>query len=156
MNNDVQENAGVIAPPPLIYLGSLLLGLLLNRAFPVVFLPQKVARVLGSLLVGSAIPAQIWFFLTMQRARTPISPSEPVRQVVTTGPFRLSRNPAYVSLTILYVGIASLVNTLWPILLLPAVLAVIQRGVIEREERYLERKFGEEYLRYKARVPRWI
>ncbi len=156
MSDNVQENAGVIAPPPLIYLGSLLLGLLLNRAFPIAFLPWKVARVLGSLLVGSAIPAQIWFFLTMQRAHTPISPSEPVRQVVTTGPFRLSRNPAYVSLTILYVGIASLVNTLWPILLLPAVLAVIQRGVIEREEHYLERRFGEEYLRYKARVPRWI
>ena len=56
----------------------------------------------------------------------------------------------------MYVGVASFANALWAILLLPATLFVVQRGVMEREERYLERKFGEEYLRYKARVRRWI
>jgi protein-S-isoprenylcysteine O-methyltransferase Ste14 len=56
----------------------------------------------------------------------------------------------------IYAGISSLANALWAILLLPAALVVVQRGVIEREERYLERKFGEEYLRYKERVRRWI
>jgi protein-S-isoprenylcysteine O-methyltransferase Ste14 len=72
------------------------------------------------------------------------------------GPFRHTRNPGYLSLTMIYAGLASLANALWAILLLPAALLVIQRGVIEREERYLERRFGEEYLRYKARVRRWI
>ena len=76
--------------------------------------------------------------------------------MVTQGPFQYTRNPAYLSMTIIYTGISSLVNALWAILLLPVALLVIQRGVIEREERYLERKFGEEYIRYKAQVRRWI
>jgi protein-S-isoprenylcysteine O-methyltransferase Ste14 len=59
-------------------------------------------------------------------------------------------------MTMMYAGIAALANALWAIVFLPVALLVIQRGVIEREERYLERKFGEEYLNYKARVRRWI
>ena len=59
-------------------------------------------------------------------------------------------------MTMMYAGIAALRNALWAIVLLPVAPLVIQRGVIEREERYLERKFGEEYLSYKARVRRWI
>jgi protein-S-isoprenylcysteine O-methyltransferase Ste14 len=66
------------------------------------------------------------------------------------------RNPAYLAMTLIYAGIASLANALWATLLLPVALLVIQRGVIEREERYLEGKFGEEYLSYKERVRRWI
>jgi protein-S-isoprenylcysteine O-methyltransferase Ste14 len=76
--------------------------------------------------------------------------------MVTEGPFRYTRNPAYLSMAMIYAGISSLANALWAILLLPATLLVVQRGVIEREERYLERKFGEEYLRYKERVHRWL
>jgi protein-S-isoprenylcysteine O-methyltransferase Ste14 len=72
------------------------------------------------------------------------------------GPFRYTRNPAYLSMTMMYAGIAALRNALWAIVVLPVALLVIERGVIEREERYLEGKFGEEYLSYKARVRRWI
>jgi protein-S-isoprenylcysteine O-methyltransferase Ste14 len=79
-----------------------------------------------------------------------------VSHVVSEGPFRYTRNPAYLSMAMIYTAIASLANALWAIIMLPIALLVIQRGVIEREERYLERKFGEEYLRYKARVRRWI
>jgi protein-S-isoprenylcysteine O-methyltransferase Ste14 len=92
----------------------------------------------------------------MRHAGTPANPYKPVSRMVTDGPFRYTRNPAYLSMTRVYTGIASLTNALWAILLLPVALLVIQRGVIEREERYLERKFGEEYLRYKAQVRRWI
>ena len=92
----------------------------------------------------------------MWRARTPIDPRKSVARLVTHGPFRFTRNPSYLSFAVYYVGIASLVNTRWPLFLLPLVLLVVQRGVIEREEQYLERKFGQEYLRYKARVRRWI
>ena len=72
------------------------------------------------------------------------------------GPFRYTRNPGYLSMAMIYAGIAARANALWAILVLPVALLVIQRGVIEREERYLERKFGEEYLRYKTTVRRWI
>ena len=97
-----------------------------------------------------------WFEWAMRQADTPTSPYKPVERIATDGPFRYSRNPGYLSMAMIYAGIGSLANALWAILLLPAALLVIRRGVIEREERYLERKFGEEYLRYKARVGRWI
>ena len=156
MAEDERNNAGVVAPPPLIYLGPLVLGLLLNRRFPAPFLPRGMTRILGWPLLGGGILLMGWFFLTMRRAGTPVNPQEPVSRLVVNGPFRYSRNPAYLSLAVIYAGISSLADALWAVLLLPATLLVIQRGVIEREERYLERKFGEDYLRYKARVRRWI
>jgi protein-S-isoprenylcysteine O-methyltransferase Ste14 len=85
-----------------------------------------------------------------------IRTDQPVPRLVTDGPFRYTRNPGYPGLTILYSEIAELRNALWAILLLPVVVYVIQREVIGREERYLERTFGEEYLAYKARVRRWV
>jgi protein-S-isoprenylcysteine O-methyltransferase Ste14 len=153
---DEQDNAGVVAPPPLIYLGSLALGLLLDRKFRVPFLPRGMRRILGWPLLVGGVSLMSWFVFTMRRADTPIDPREPVSNLVTDGPFRYTRNPAYLSMAMIYAGISSLANALSAIVLLPATLFVVQRGVIEREERYLERKFGEEYLCYKARVRRWI
>jgi protein-S-isoprenylcysteine O-methyltransferase Ste14 len=89
-------------------------------------------------------------------ADTTLRIDKSVSSLVQAGPFRYSRNPGYLSLTMLYAGTAILRNALWAILLLPLVLCVIQREVIEREERYLERIFGEEYLAYKRRVRRWV
>ena len=76
--------------------------------------------------------------------------------LTTDGPFSYSCNPAYLGLAMIYAGIAVIRNSLWAILLLPAVLFVIQRELIGREERYLERVFGDEYLDYKMRVRRWL
>jgi len=156
MSSDEQDKAGIIAPPPLIYLGTLFFGLLLNRRFPITFLPRTIARSLGWPLLGGGVLLLGWFEWTLRHAGTPASPYKPVSHIVTGGPFHYTRNPGYLSMTMIYTGIASLANAVWAILLLPVALLVIQRGVIEREERYLERKFGEEYLGYKARVRRWI
>ncbi len=92
----------------------------------------------------------------MHGAHTTRRTDKPVSSLVQDGPFRYSRNPGYLSLAMIYAGIAILRNALWAILLMPLVLYVIQREVIEREERYLERTFGEEYLAYKRRVRRWV
>jgi len=156
MSSDDQDKAGIVAPPPLIYLGALVFGLLLNRRFPATFLPSKITRTLGWPLLSGGVLLLGWFEWALRHAGTPASPYKPVSHVVTDGPFQYTRNPGYLSMTVIYTGIASLANALWAILLLPVALLVIQRGVIEREERYLERKFGEEYLRYKAQVRRWI
>ncbi len=153
---DERDNAGVVAPPPLIYLVPLALGLLLDRKFRVPFLPRGASRALGCPLVVGGISLMGWFSFTMRRADTPIDPREPASNLATDGPFRYTRNPGYLAGAISYAGIASLTNALWVILTLPVMLLMMQRAVIEREERYLERKFGEEYLRYKARVRRWI
>jgi protein-S-isoprenylcysteine O-methyltransferase Ste14 len=92
----------------------------------------------------------------MARAGTSFRTERPTTAIVTAGPFRYSRNPIYVALTLLYLGIGMVLNALWVLLLIVPVIAVMQRGVIAREERYLERKFGDEYRRYQVRVRRWL
>ena len=114
-----------------------------------------MARVLGWPLLGGGLLLGR-FERAMRRTDTPSNPYEPVERIATEGPFRYTRNPGYLAMAMIYAGIASLANALWAVLLLPVALVVIQRGVIEREERYLEGKFGEEYLSYRAQVRRWI
>ena len=156
MPSDEQDKAGIVAPPPLVYLGTLVFGLLINRRFPIYFLPRRISRGLGWPLLGGGMLLLGWFEWALRRGGTPANPYKPVSRIVTEGPFRYTRNPGYLSMAMIYAGLAGLANAMWAILLLPVALLVIQRGVIEREERYLERKFGEEYLSYKARVRRWI
>ena len=90
------------------------------------------------------------------KAETNIVPLTESTTLVTSGMFTFSRNPMYLSFTVANLGIALIVNAAWPIIFLPATIAIMHYGVISREERYVERLFGEEYLRYKARVRRWI
>ena len=153
---DNQDNPGIRVPPPLIYLLPLLLGLLLDKKAHVPFLPRTAARGLGWSLLGSGGFLSRWFFITMRDADAPVRTDRPVPRLTTEGPFRYTRNPGYLCLAMIYAGIAVLRNSLWAILLLPLVVLVIQREVIGREERYLERTFAEEYLDYKRRVRRWV
>ena len=156
MTDDERDKPGVVAPPPLIHLGPLVLGLLPNGRLPVPFLSRKVTRGLRWPLLGSRVLLMNWFFWTLRSAGTPVNPEKPVSSLVTDGPFRYTRNPGYLSMAMIYTGIASLANALWAILFLPVVLVMIRHGMLEREERYLERRFGEEFIRYKEQVRRWI
>ena len=150
------DNPGVVAPPPLIYAGALASGLLANNLYPSPFLPHGISRALGwpSIVAGLAIG--LLGFREMKRAHTNVDPYKPTTAIVAEGPYRYTRNPLYVGMTLMYAGVSACANALPAALFLPAVLAVMQSGVIEREERYLERKFGDEYLGYKTRVRRWI
>ena len=156
MDEAAPDHANVVAPPLLIYAGALAAGLLLQRLAPLPFLPRPVARVVGLCLTVLSFFIGVPAFVAMRRARTNLDPRQPTTAIVTTGPYRYTRNPIYVSFTILYTGLALLANSLWAMLLLPALLIVRSRGVIAREEQYLERKFGATYLHYKARVRRWL
>ena len=156
MANDRPDNPGILVPPPLIFLLPLLAGLVLDRRVHVDLLPRGSARMIGWPLVGGAVALAGWSFQTLRSAETTTRPDKPASRVVRHGPFGYRRNPIYVSFALLYAGIAVLRNALWAVLLLPLVLMVIQREVIGREERYLERTFGEEYLDYKAKVRRWV
>ncbi len=151
-----RDNPGVVAPPPLIYAGALAAGLLVNRRYGIRFLPRALARTLGLALVACGLAVGVLGFREMRRAETTPDPYKPTTAIVSEGPFRFTRNPLYLSMTLIYCGFSVLANALPAALLLPLAQAVMRRGVIEREERYLEHKFGDEYLRYKARVPRWI
>lgn len=155
MSSNDRDIPGIVAPPPLLYAGGLLVGLGLHRLRPLPFLPPRVAPILGvALIVAGCIGvAGVWAF---HRAATSPNPWRPTTHLVVGGPFRLTRNPMYLGLTLWYLGATCWANSLWPLLLLPLVLLVMQRGVIAREERYLERKFGDEYRGYRTRVRRWL
>ena len=153
---DERDNPGIRVPPPLIYVGPLILGLMLDRRRHLPFLPRVVARGLGFSLLGGGAVLNAWFLRTIRKTDVPIRTDKPVPRLTTEGPFRYSRNPSYLALAMIYAGIASVRNSLWAVLLLAPVVWVIGREVIGREERYLERAFGEEYLTYKGRVRRWV
>jgi protein-S-isoprenylcysteine O-methyltransferase Ste14 len=151
-----QDTAGVVAPPPLIYLGGLAVGFGLEALLPGGTLPGAVRWVLGGalLLGGAALLSS--FNAAFHRTGTAVEPWKPTTAIVTTGPYRLTRNPAYLGMALVYIGIALLAHAPWALVPLPFVVLVMDRAVIAREERYLERKFGGEYLGYKTRVRRWI
>lgn len=150
------DKANVIAPPPLIFAVALVVGYIGQRANPRPVLPQAIAPWLGIglFLVSLAVSASA--LNELRKARTPVDPRKATTAIVRTGAFRLSRNPLYVSLTLVYLGVAALVNSLWIALLIVPTLGVLRFGVIGREERYLERKFGDDYRRYRAEVRRWL
>jgi protein-S-isoprenylcysteine O-methyltransferase Ste14 len=156
LKEQIPDRPGVIAPPPFIYLSGLLIGAGLQRQLPVPWLPRPLRNFLGSTLLGSAIFIIALAFRNMKHAGTNVNPTQPTTTLVTTGPYLFSRNPLYLGLTMLYTGLALLGNLFWAVLLLPVILRIINQGVIAREERYLENKFGEQYRQYKERVPRWF
>jgi protein-S-isoprenylcysteine O-methyltransferase Ste14 len=150
------DTAGVIAPPPFIYLGALGIGFGLDAAIGTGSVPSRVAVPVGAASIIGGVGLMGSFLRAFRRARTPIDPYTPSEAIVTDGPYRLTRNPAYLGMALTYAGIAIAMNVPWALVPLPVAIAVIDRGVIAREERYLERKFGTPYIDYKRRVRRWI
>jgi protein-S-isoprenylcysteine O-methyltransferase Ste14 len=146
----------VIAPPPLIFLAGLGLGFALEALLPGSSVPDALGWILGGALLLAGIVLLFLFEREFQRKKTAANPWRPTTAIASDGPYRFTRNPAYVGMALVYVGIALCSQALWVLLPLPVVLAIIDRGVIAREERYLERKFGQEYLDYKGRVRRWL
>jgi protein-S-isoprenylcysteine O-methyltransferase Ste14 len=153
--SSTESHQDIMAPPPLLFAGPWLGGLLLQRLLPAPRLPLAV-RLLGLPVMAAGFGLGGSFIWTMRRAGTPVDPYEAPTALVTEGPFRLTRNPAYVGLTLTYAGLSLLVGTLWSLLLLPGVLLAVDRGVIQREERYLEKQFGSSYSQYRHRVRRWL
>jgi protein-S-isoprenylcysteine O-methyltransferase Ste14 len=151
-----RDRPGVIAPPPLIYLASLLLGLGLNAVLPSPDSAGTVVVVVGIALIVAGALFAISFVGAFRRAGTAIDPYSPSDHLVTSGPYRLSRNPGYLGMALVYAGIVALIPAPWAYLTLAIALVVIDRGVIGREERYLGRRFGDDYGRYKAQTRRWI
>jgi protein-S-isoprenylcysteine O-methyltransferase Ste14 len=145
----------VIAPPPLLFLGPLLGGLLLGRLFRQPRMPAPV-RLLGLPLVAAGAALGGWFFSSMQRAGTPVDPYETPTALVTDGPFEFTRNPAYLCMALVYSGVSLLAGAGLPLVMLPGVVALVDQGVVRREEAFLEERFGAAYRDYRARVRRWL
>lgn len=151
----ILEEETVVQPMRFLF-GLFVSGVLLNRLFPNRLLPHRAARVLGWSLLCGGIALTSWFQWTLRRNDTSVAYKEPASNLVTDGPFNYSRNPGYLSAVLIHAGIAALANKRGMALLLPVHVLLIHYGVIEPEERYLEREFDGEYLDYKTQVRRWI
>src|SRR5215470_2407969 len=142
--------------PPLVYLASLVIGALIQLAMPLPFLPRPLTAALGASLVVVAIALFSYSVAKFRAVGTPVPARKPTTVIVRTGPYRFSRNPIYLAFSLFQLGIAIWVNSLWLLATLVAAVALIHYVVIPREEQYLERRFGAQYLEYKASVRRWL
>ena len=149
------KHAGIIAPPPLIYLATLAVALLLDAWLPLPGLPPIWAFG-GAFLLVAGLLLVFMAFSALRRAHTAASPYQASTAIVSSGPFRFSRNPVYLGMTLMYIGIGLWRHSEWTLLCLPPLLMLMHYGVILREERYLADTFGERYLRYQAGVRRWL
>ncbi len=150
------DNPGVIILPPLLYGIAFAVVLALRWFWPMPIFDNADALWPGLALVMLAVVIALWGRSTLLAAGTNVSPSLPTTAIVTSGPFRFSRNPLYMALTLLYLGLTLAVNTWWGIVVLIPLLILMHRGVILREERYLEAKFGESYRKYCSKVGRYL
>lgn len=155
-STESDDSPGVIAFPPLIWLAGAVLSGLVDLIFPSRLMNYALAGSLGMILLLMALALASWAFLTMKAVGTNVNPNKPTLAIVRQGPFRFTRNPMYLSLCVLQVGLGLLLND-WIALSLAIPLAlVLHYGVVLREESYLERKFGDQYLALKGEVRRWI
>lgn len=154
-----RDAAGPVIRPPLLFAGCLILGLVLDRALPFAFAVPEGAWLRwmaggGLLFFGIVVfAAGLWSF---SRAGTPVPGNRPVRALVTTGIHGVSRNPIYLGMFSIYAGIGLAALSPWTVILLLPLAIVMRYGVVAREEAYLERRFGDSYRDYKARVRRWL
>ncbi|HEX7553857.1 MAG TPA: isoprenylcysteine carboxylmethyltransferase family protein [Geothrix sp.] len=159
MNASDQATPGMRFPPPVAFGAGLALGFLLQHFVPFTLVGPSslpLLRLLGGgfILTGATLAASA--LITFRLAHTTVRPDRPAAELVTHGPFRLSRNPMYVSLALVQAGIALLANALWPLLLLLPALLLIRYHVIAREETYLVSRFGHDYQAYCQSVRRWL
>ena len=151
-----RDAPGVIAKPPFIYLGFLALGLVLDWLWPYPLLSETLRYIFGGALIGLGLALALASIRCFKAAGTNFDTHKPATAILTEGPYQISRNPIYIGLTAIYAGIGIALDAPWVWVLLIPTLVVMHYGVIAREERYLERKFGQEYLDYKASVRRWL
>lgn len=153
-----KDNPGVIMPPPLIYIGVLALGLLAGWAAdaPGLGLPFVPRVSAGAILSGAGLALILIAAQQFNAAGTNIPPWKPATALVTRGIYDYSRNPIYLGMALIYAGLSCFADSIIALALLPVALVVMHYGVIRREERYLEGKFGEDYRKYMRRVRRWV
>ena len=147
-------NPGLLRPP-IIFLGSILLGIALNWAWRLHFMPPRV-RLVGPLVTACAVLLFLLSYLEFRAAGTSVRGSSRSTTIVRTGPYRFSRNPIYLAFILFVLGLSVWLNNAWLLVTLIPAVGVMAMIVIPREERFLESNFKEDYLRYKAPVHRWL
>jgi protein-S-isoprenylcysteine O-methyltransferase Ste14 len=151
-----EDHAHVVGHPPLIHLAGILVGVGIDALWPAPLLSMMTQYVAGGVLILLGLAVVMACGLVFHRAGTSVPTQTPTTALVIRGLYRYSRNPIYIGLSLVHLGVAVAVDSPWIAATLPIVLIVIRYGVIAREEAYLEAKFGQSYRDYKARVRRWL
>lgn len=155
--NDTADTARVIVRPPLAWGLAVIAGLALNWLAPLAFLPTDLpVGWLGAMVFALALALVAWAIVTMTRAGSNVPTNRPTTTIVESGPYRFTRNPIYFGMFLGLIGLAVAFDNLWLLMMLVPFALVIRYGVVAREEAYLERKFGDVYRGYRARVRRWL
>jgi len=157
---DTGDNPGVVMLPPYIFLIALVLAIGLEFLVPIAFLPPpgplSVLTLLGIVLIAAGLLLAIWGNRTFVAAGTNVPPSRPALQLVTHGPYRFTRNPMYVGMLLVLAGLTVGFSLEWGLAVWIGFALALHFGVILREERYLTRKFGDDYTRFAARTRRYV
>ena len=152
------DNPGIYIPPPLLYIVTFFAAILLQKILPLnkEFFHSTASKIIGSVIILIGLffnfPALRQFIKTKNTLVT----VKPANSLQTAGIYSASRNPMYVSLLLFYTGLAFIVGNWWTLILLPVLFLIVQEYVIKREEKYLDRTFGQQYSDYKTKVRRWL
>lgn len=152
----VSDRPEVVVHPPVLFLVAIVIGGALEYFFPTELLHARLRWWAGGAMLALGLALIMTSSLQFIRAKTNIPTFKPATALVTSGLYGLSRNPIYIGLVACHLAVALLADSLWILAGVPVVALVLDRGVILREETYLEDKFGEDYRNYKSKVRRWI
>lgn len=156
---DAPTPPNTIPWPPIIYVGAAIMGVALHWSLPLPWtagLPSLALAAIGLCLICAAIALEIATALMFRRHRTTIWPNRAASRLITEGPFSKSRNPIYLGNTLLVAGAGMLTGIGWLIVMALAAAVVVQKLAIEREERHLATRFGQQWHDYARRTPRWL
>lgn len=153
----MEKDARAAVPPPLIFLGTIIVGVVLNIIWPSSVLSEaRIGDALGLAAILGSLGLAVWAIRTMRGAGEHPDPDVPTKTIVANGPFAYSRNPIYLSFALFSLGLGLVLNNLWLFVAVVMVMVYVDRAIIRREEAYLEARFGQEYLNYKKDVRRWL
>ena len=156
MSDSKKDSSGAIAPPPVIALVLIAIGVVLGVFWPVEIVPAPWQYVAGGPIIAGAVLLVMSAFRLFQRAKTPVPTYRTPTALVTGGVYLLTRNPIYLAMVLLIIGLAVTLDNVWLLALAAIFQQIIRWGVIAREEPFLEAKFGEDYRAFKQRTRRWI
>jgi protein-S-isoprenylcysteine O-methyltransferase Ste14 len=151
-----KDHANVRIAPPILTLLHIIAAFLLAWLIPLPLAVPSIVKYIGFALVVIGFLFGLGAVIAFRRARTTLDPYHPVSSIVTSGVYSFSRNPIYFGFLLMVIGIPLNAGTYWGVILAPIFILLCNKLIIEHEEAYLEKKFGETYTRYRSHVRRWV
>ena len=153
-----KDSPGVYIPPPLVYVLIFLIALFMQKKVSIddSLFHLQIAKIVGILLLVISLFFLITSLRKFSQSKNTLILIKPAASLQTNGIYNISRNPMYVGLAIVYLGVSCFIGNWWNVILFPILLLILQEYIINPEEKYLYRRFGQEYLDYKSKVRRWL